>query len=465
MPARTIEQLYTERRELVTEARKLVDTAETEKREMTEAEQKRFEELMAKQATVRTNIERQEALDLADREIDRVKDETRRRASRATGVDPKTRRSGGRPSRRTRKERERDAQQHARDLEVAFQGWCRFQLTGERTPRQRAAMKRCKISPFAKRLRFDPLPSERIAEAQEQLRTVHPAQAKRALSTLTTAGGGVTVPPTFVSSLEIAMLTWNYVRRVATVFRTSTGSDMPWPTANDTSNSGRIVGEAATAFADVDPTFGAVILGAFKYTSDAVKVPWELLEDGAMDLARRLGEWLGMRIGRVQNLHFTTGTGNSMPLGLTPGVSVGKTAAGAAVTGDELIDLFFSVNDAYRIAAEWMMADTTIAAIAKLKGSDNNYLWQPGLQAGVPDMLLGKRVNPNNDMPAIASGNRSILWGDFSKYLIRDVGQSRLYRLEELYRENDQDGFVLFERCDAAPIDAGTGPIKCMVHP
>ena len=132
------------------------------------------------------------------------------------------------------------------------------------------------------------------------------------------------------------------------------------------------------------------------------------------------------------------------------GASAGVTAASAtAVTADELISLQGSLDPAYSTGVTgWVMNNATLTEVRQLKDSQGQYLWQPGLQAGVPDRLLGRPVSVVQEMPDTATGNVAVLYGDCSKYLIREAASARFYRLEERYRDNDQTGFVMFSRHD-----------------
>ena len=138
----------------------------------------------------------------------------------------------------------------------------------------------------------------------------------------------VTVAEIRATDLEKALKDYNGPRQVADVMRTTDGATMPWPTVNDTSNVGELLGEN-TGVAEADPTYGVVNFGAYKYSSKMVQVPSELLEDSAFDLGRELFELLGERLGRIQATHFTTGTGVSQPQGVVTGATLGKTAASA----------------------------------------------------------------------------------------------------------------------------------------
>lgn len=304
----------------------------------------------------------------------------------------------------------------------------------------------------------------RWKQMQNRMKAVHPA-IRNDLSTATGTGeAGVTIPEGFVNNLEQALLAFGGMLQTSEVMVTASGNDMPWPTSDDTFNKGAILSEAANIGTSVDPSFGAVIFQAFKYSSKLVQVSAEILQDSAFDLPSILGSMIGERLGRILNEHFTTGTGSSQPRGITVAAPVGVTAA---ISGDSLIDLFHSVDPAYRPGAEWMLSDATLAPIRKLRDGESattgNYLWQPGLQAGVPDRLLGRVVNINQDMPDTTAGNKAVLFGDLSKYKVRLAGQTRSRRLVELFADTDQEGFVSFMRADGDLVDAGTNPVKALV--
>ena len=138
-----------------------------------------------------------------------------------------------------------------------------------------------------------------------------------------------------------------------------------------------------------------------------------------------LGRLLGVRMARIANAKLTTGSGSSDVEGIVTNSAAGVTAASAtAITSDEIIDLVHSVDPSYRPGSvAFMMNDATLAAVRKLKDGQNNYLWAMGnYQAGIPQNLLGYNVVVNQDMAGIATGNKSILFGDMSYFYVRKVG-------------------------------------------
>ncbi|HEX4610450.1 MAG TPA: phage major capsid protein [Urbifossiella sp.] len=445
--------------------RQLADTINTEHRDFSTAERNEWERLNAD-------------FDLLSRQIDQARGEDGRshepyerrvEVRTSAGYDRPTERAadvgrelsrrepnppgsedtipGGRSGKVSTEERE-----EARA--VAFQAWCRKQSGLPLTKEQVRACKRAGLNPSSRGLNID-LPRRPGSEE------------KRSLSATLGSAGGYTVPTSFMRTLEAALKDYNGVRQVADVIRTDDGTEMPWPTVNDTANKGRRIGESAP-IQQSDPPFGRALFNAYKYTSDLVLIPSELLDDSAFALAEEMGPMLGERIGRAQEDDFTNGSGAAMPVGIVAAAAAGKTAANSTtLTGDDVIDLIHSVDPAYRRDPSFrlMFHDQVLAVIRKLKDSTGRYLFEEG-QNGAPSKIKGVEYVINMNMPsAIASGVRSMVAGAFKKYKVRDVKRVRFLRLDERYADNDQVGFVAFMRSDGKILNAGTGPIKALVHP
>jgi HK97 family phage major capsid protein len=286
-------------------------------------------------------------------------------------------------------------------------------------------------------------------------------QETRALSVGTNTAGGYTVPQGFYDSLIEAMKWFGGVRDVANVFSTDSGNALPIPTVNDTANVGAILAENAAA-SNLDVPFGQTILNAYKYTSNIVLVSMELLQDSAFDIEQYLAKALGTRIARINNTHFTTGTGSSQPQGVVTGAALGKTGLTGQTTSvifDDIVDLEHSVDIAYRNNAKFMMHDSTLKALKKLKDSQGRPLFLPGIAYKEPDSLNGFSYVVNNDMPVMAANAKSILFGDFSNYWVRDVKAVQVVRFNEKFMDSGQVGFVAFSRADGKLVDAGNHPI------
>ena len=158
------------------------------------------------------------------------------------------------------------------------------------------------------------------------------------------------------------------------------------------------------------------------------------------------------RIGNKEEEAFFTGDGTGKPLGVlaaTGGAEIGVTAASAtAFTADEVFDLFYSLKAPYRKNAVFLMNDSSVKALRKLKDGNGQYLWQPSLTAGTPDMLLGRPVYTSAYMPAMAASAKSVLFGDLSYYWVADRQGRSFRRLGELYATTGQVGFLATQRVD-----------------
>lgn len=291
-------------------------------------------------------------------------------------------------------------------------------------------------------------------------------QAEGRAQTVSTTGGGYLIPEGFVRNLETAMLDYSGVMSAATMLRTDSGNSLPWPTVNDTSNKGALLG-INTQESEQAITFGVFNLDAYKFTSKSVLVPIELMDDSAFDFDGVVTPLLSERVGRILEQYFTTGTGSNQPNGIVTASTAGVTGSSAsAITVDDLIDLQHSVDPAYRRmpGAAFMFNDSTLKAIKKLKDSQNRPLWLAGYDVNEPDTILGQPYFINQEMAAIGASAKSVLFGDLSKYIVRTVKDMRILRLVERYADYYQVGFQLFVRADGDLLNAGTNPVKHLVH-
>jgi len=285
---------------------------------------------------------------------------------------------------------------------------------------------------FYKMLRVGGDISELSAEERAVLRAgvVKKGEAEfRAQSTSSTAGG-YTVPVELANEIVRSMLAWGpmYDPGVSTEMMTSGGNQINIPTVNDTTVPA-VAHTENTALTDdggSDVTFGQKRLDAYAFDTEFVRWSWELTQDSIFNIEQLLGSLLGERLARIANSQLTTGTGSSAPNGVATASTLGKTAAATgAITVDELLDLVHSVDPAYRVGPKvrFMFNDSTLKAIRKLKDGNGQYIWQMGnIQQGAPGSLLGYNYSINQAMASLATGNKTVLFGDFSKYWVRKVG-------------------------------------------
>lgn len=274
--------------------------------------------------------------------------------------------------------------------------------------------------------------------------------------------GGYTVPPSFLNRLYEHLIANSALRQTrATVLNTDSGEPLllPKTTAHGT---GALVSEGGS-IGESDPTFGQARLDAYKY-GVLIQVSSELVTDTGVDLVGYLARQGGQAISNASGVHFITGDGSSKPQGITTVSTLGKTAASAtAITFDELIDLMYSVIAPYRVNGEWMFRDATLAAIRKLKDNDGQYLWQPALSGGEPSTILNRPYVTDPNMPAMTTGLKSVLFGDFSTYTIRDVNGVRVERSDDYAFGNDLVTWRVLLRTDGDLVDT-TGAVKHLIQ-
>ena len=276
----------------------------------------------------------------------------------------------------------------------------------------------------------------------------------RAQSSATGAAGGFTVPTELANEIIKSMKAFGpmYDPGVTTELNTSSGNTILLPTIDDTSGTGyaHTQGADVTDDGSADAVFGQKQLDAYVFDTKFVKFSFELAQDSIFNMETLLGSLLGERLGRVANAQLTTGTGTNAPNGVATASTLGKTAASAtAIASDEIIDLVHSVDPAYRQAPKvgFQFNDLTLASIRKLKDGQGNYLWQMGdVTKGVPGSLLGYRYEINQAVAGIATGNRSMLFGDFGKYFVRKVGAPVIGVMRERFWPNlGVAGYIRFD--------------------
>ena len=259
--------------------------------------------------------------------------------------------------------------------------------------------------------------------------------------------GGYLAPDEFERTLVEALEEQNIFRQFAHVITTSSG-DRKIPVVASKGTASWIDEEAA--FPESDDTFGMLSIGAFKLAT-TIKVSDELLHDSVFDVASYIAKEFARRIGAAEEEAFFTGNGTGRPTGIlnaTGGAEIGVTSAGASISFDDVIDLYYSLRSPYRRNAVFMMNDSTVRALRKLKNGSGDYLWQPSITVGTPDTIMNRPVYTSSYMPTVASGAKSILFGDLSYYWIADREGRSIKRLNELYATTGQVGFRVTQRLD-----------------
>lgn len=290
--------------------------------------------------------------------------------------------------------------------------------------------------------------------------------------TVTTTAGGYLIPRGYQAEIDKAMLAFGGVRQACRILTTAIGNTLDWPSVDDTAIKGRLLsintGVTTTGF-----TVGTVTFAAYKFSSDIVLVPSELMQDATFgeNFDTFLRDMLAERLGRITNDYFTTGTGSSQPQGIVAGATASGiggfdlsdlTLVSTANTWyPMLVALVHSVDPAYRPGAAFMMHDTMLRDLRKVVDTTGRPIIQSSALASEPDTALGYPVTINQSMANTGTNaNIPIIFGAMKKFVVREVRPMVLLRLVERYADSDQTGFVAFSREDSHLLDAGTHPIK-----
>lgn len=311
---------------------------------------------------------------------------------------------------------------------------------------------------FGKYLRFgmDDLSVEQRQLVRESRAATDPQ------ATTPDAVGGYLIPKGYLQRMTEALKAFGGLYNLAEVMQTATGQPIEWPTHDGTSSKGIILGENQQITVD-QATWGTKTMKAFKYSSNAVLVSLELLQDSVFDLDSLLPRYLGERLARIQADHYITGNGTTQPEGILTNATAGVTAASAAaLTYDHMIGLEHSIDPAYRAGGNcrFLFNDATLSTIRKIRDDIGGAglgrpLWLPVPVPGQPATINGIPYTIDQSMPNIGTGNKSVAFGDFRRaYIVREVMDMRLFRLAERYADYGQVGFFAFMRLDAKVNDS-----------
>lgn len=269
-------------------------------------------------------------------------------------------------------------------------------------------------------------------------------EVQNALSIGTDSEGGYLVPDEYERKLVQALEEEVFFRSLANVIKTSSG-DRKIPIVTSKGEAAWI--DEGGQFPESDDSFGQTSIGAYKLAT-MIKVSDELLNDSVFNIENYISKEFARRIGTKEEEAFFVGDGKGKPEGLFGSADLGVTAATVNITFDDVMDLFYSLRSPYRKKATWLLNDSTVKAIRKLKDGNGNYIWQPSVRDGEPDRILNRPYRTSIYVPELAAGKRVMAFGDYSYYWIADRQGRSFKRLNELYATTGQVGFLACERVD-----------------
>ena len=243
------------------------------------------------------------------------------------------------------------------------------------------------------------------------------------------------------------------------LLRTASGNTIPFPTNDDTGNTGELLAEN-TAAAEQDTTFGVRNLTAYMFSSKLIRVSLQLLQDEAVNLQRYLGNILGKRLGRVVAPYFANGTGTAQPTGLATAANDNglNRSAAAGYTWPFLVDFEHTLDPAYRGRAEWVFNDNTLKALKQIVDGNSRPIWLPGDGGSMAERIERPTLNGypyvvDQSFDDLATGGNYMAFGDLSEFIIREVLGINLFRFNERYMDALQIGWLGYARWDSNLID------------
>ena len=289
--------------------------------------------------------------------------------------------------------------------------------------------------------------AEYTAAFWNNIRNRNFADVRNALQVGEDSEGGYLCPDEFERKLISALEEENVFRPLATKIQTSSG-DRKIPVITQKGEATWM--EEEEAYTLSDDAFGQIALSAYK-VGTAIKISEELLNDSVFDLPSYIAKEFARRIGTKEEEAFLIGDGKGKPTGIfaaTGGAENGATTTGAAITFDDVIELFYSLKSPYRKKAVRVLNEQTVKALRKIKDNTGNFIWQPSVSAGLPDTILNRPYVTSVYAPTIAAGAKAIAFGDYSYYWVADRQGRSLKRLNELFAMNGQVGFLASQRVD-----------------
>lgn len=320
--------------------------------------------------------------------------------------------------------------------------------SGEDEAKERESKKK---AAFEKALRFGR--SELEGEEKTLVRELQ-SEAK-ALSSSDDPSGGLAVTQEMRNEFIRKLQDMVMIRQNARVIPTNAQS-VTFPTFDFDPGADWMEEKEQYSFQDIKD-----ILGKSQFTPHKLgrmfKAPLELIEDQEFDLIDMLNDEFARRFAEIMENNFLNGNGNDRPYGvLSAGLPTRTASSPSPFTEDDVLDLIYDIRAVYRQRGSFMMHRNAVRTVRKLKDNDGQYLWQPGLQAGEPDMLAGYPLMESEFFPdntsSPSTGDPLMMFADWSYYWIVERREMSMIRLDELYAETDEVGYRFRMRSDAAPV-------------
>lgn len=395
-------ELRQKRAALVKQAREILDRAEEEKRDLTAEEEEQYDRIMADVDSLGTRVEREERLARLQSDMDAPANEPVR--PEPGSDDEKVTRTNPRATEEYRQ---------------AFNSFLRRGLRNLNNQEYRAL------------------------QADDD-----------------SAGGYTVAPEQFVRQLIKAIDDAVYIRQIATVIDVPNSQSLGVPALDTDMDDADWTSELKTGAEDTAMDFGKRELRPYPLAK-RIKVSNRLLRVSGLDIEALIRDRLAYKHAVAQEKAFMSGDGSNKPLGLFTASDLGISTARDVSTGnsateisaDGLIEAKYTLKPQYHRNARWFFHRDAIKQIRKLKDSNNQYLWQAGIASGRPDTILDIPYTMSEFVPnTFTAGQYVGIIGDFSYYWIADALDMAIQRLDELYAESNQVGFIGRLECDGMPV-------------
>jgi HK97 family phage major capsid protein len=294
-----------------------------------------------------------------------------------------------------------------------------------------------------------------------------PRDIRNDMTVGTTTAGGHTVQTTLAHRLYDFLEVYQGIRQTnVTVLTVSKGEPLDFPTAT-AHGTAAILGEG-TAAAEADPALGKVTLTFYKY-AQLLQITQELLTDTSVDITGFIAKDMGRAIGRVTDTAYLTGSGTNAPTGALVKMGTAttiQTVSTGVPSYANLVDTVYSINDLYQQnSCSWLMRQAMAGAIRKLTDTTGNPIWQPSLQVGQPDTLLGYPVHHDPNLGAVGTAaSTAIAFGDWSPFYIGEVGGVNLALSTDFAFSSDLVTYRATYRTASNLLDL-TGAVKKVLEP
>lgn len=401
MTLQELKALKVKRRELIEQARSVLNLAQAEKRSITEDERAKY--------------------DAIDKDIDALTDEIEREE-------------------KLRDQERSLAESTAHTAEVD-------NASSESTNEQRAAILVAAARSF-------------IATGKVEADHYNEWRALQAGSD--TEGGFLVMPEMFVNQLIKFVDDIVTVRGLSTVFQVANATSLGVPSLDTDIDDSDWTTELQTGSEDSSMAFGKRALTPHPFAK-RIKVSNDLLANAAMSVEQIVLQRLGYKFALTEEKGFLTGNGSGQPLGLftanANGISTGRDVSTdnttTAITFDGLKNAKYNLKAQYQNSPStvWMFHRDGVKQIDKLKDGNDQYIWQPSVVVGAPDRLLNVPVVQSEWVPnTFTTGQYVGIIGDMKNYWIVDALDLQIKRLDELYAETNQVGFIGRKSSDGMPV-------------